>query len=510
MSAEFADQTNNALNQRIARGAAWMVGLRLADRVVGFLSTIVLARLLVPADFGLVTLAVAMVAAVAVFGEFGFELALIQNQKADRRHYDTAWTLGLLRGVVAAIIVALVAEPLAGFFGDPRLRNVILALGLVPLLEGFYNVGTVAFRKDLALNKEFIFRIVPRVAGVAVTIAFALAWRDYWALIIGTMAGTALRLVMSYVMHDYRPRISFAAWRDIIGFSKWQLVTSIAAFANQKADTMIVAKLLDAHALGVFALAIQISEMAAAELIAPIKQALFPGYAKIAHDIPLLRKAFLDVYGILVLIALPAAIGIGLTAEFFVPILLGPRWNETIPLIQILVVSGGLRALSSHVRPVYLALNRPHLGAYATIGRTIVYLPVLALVLLQYGLQGAAIAHAVGHVAVLLGSLYLMRRLLNLTLGDIWRACWRPLAGCGIMIVSVVTLKWLLPETDGILLRQLMYLVLAVVVGSVASIGTVLLLWSICGRPVDSAESHLLSHLLPVLREGRSILGRGF
>src|SRR3546814_18372835 len=81
--------------------------------------------------------------------------------------------------------------------------------------------------------------------------------------------------------------------------------------------------------------------MAAAELIAPIKQVLFPGYARIAHDIALLRKAFIDVYGILVLVALPVAIGIGLTAEYFVPLLLGPNWVQAVPLIESLVISGG-------------------------------------------------------------------------------------------------------------------------------------------------------------------------
>lgn len=495
MSAEFADETSSALNRRIARGAAWMIGLRVADRIVGFLSMVVLARLLVPADFGLVALAMAMVAAVGIFGEFGFELALIQNQKAARSHYDTAWTFGVLRGLLTALTIALVAEPLASFFSDPRLRDVILVLALMPLLEGLYNIGTVAFRKDLTMNKEFIFRIVPRIAGVAVTIALALAWLNYWALIYGTLVSATLRLVMSYAMHSYRPRISVAAWRDIIGFSKWMLVTSIASFANQKVGTLIIAKLLDAHSLGIFSMATQIATMASAELIAPIKQALFPGYAKIAHDIPLLRKAFLDVYGLLVLIALPVAIGIGLTAEFFVPILLGHKWNDTVLLIQILVVSGGLRAMSSHVRPVYLAMNRPHLGAYASIGRMIVYLPLLILVLPRYGIVGAAIAYAIGHVAVFICSLILMHRLLGLTLGDIWSACSRPLVGCALMVLAVFIVKWLQPVVVAGLAAHLILLVMAVAAGAVTYVGTVLLLWCVSGRPARCAEAYLLGYL---------------
>src|SRR3546814_17178622 len=114
----------------------------------------------------------ALVAAVSVFGEFGLELALIQNQKAQRSHYDTAWTLGLLRGLCAAAIIALLAEPLAAFFDDPRLETVVLVLALAPLLEGFYNIGTVAFRTNIPPDQELIFQPLPPLAGVLGTTTF--------------------------------------------------------------------------------------------------------------------------------------------------------------------------------------------------------------------------------------------------------------------------------------------------------------------------------------------------
>ena len=106
-------EEGGSLNRRMTRGAAWMIGLRFAGGIIGFLSTIVLARLLMPSDFGLIALAMAMVAAIGIFGEFGFDSALIQNQKAERRHYDTAWTLSIIRGLLAALIIMLLAEPLA-------------------------------------------------------------------------------------------------------------------------------------------------------------------------------------------------------------------------------------------------------------------------------------------------------------------------------------------------------------------------------------------------------------
>lgn len=508
MPAELHDDQERGLSGRMTRGAAWMIGLRFTDRNLGFLSTIILARLLVPADFGVVVLAMAMIGTIDDLADFGFEQALIQNQKAVRAHYDTAWTFGMVRGAASALVIAALAEPLALFFEDPRLLDVMFTLALVPFLSGFYNIGTVAFRKELTFGKEFVFRIVPRIVGALTTIALAFTFRNYWALVYGTLVGIGTRLVLSYFMHSYRPRISIAALRDIMGFSKWMLVTSIADLASQKFGTLIIAKFLDTASLGIYSMSSQIANIASSELIAPIKQALFPGYARLAHDIALLKKAFLDVYGILVLLALPIAIGIGLTAEFFVPILLGPKWSGAIPLIGILVISGGLRSLSSHVRPVYLALNMPHYGAYAAAGRALVHVPALIFALQYYGIQGAAIAHATGHVAVLLGSLYLMHRLLGVSVGEFLQACWRPLVGCGLMAVAVLLIKWF-PPVEGVGFANLVVLlVLAVSVGILTYIGVVLLLWWLCGRPHNSAESHLLAYLYKALRKLRSTATR--
>jgi lipopolysaccharide exporter len=503
MTADFAGETGSGLNQRIARGAFWMIGLRFADRCIGLLSMIVLARLLVPADFGLVALAMTMVAVIDDLADFGFEMALIQNQGAGRSHYDTAWTCGILRGLVASIVLALLAPTLALFFEEPRLDDVLFALAMAPFLAGFNNIGTVAFRKELTLNKEFVFRIVPRLFGVVITIVFAFVWRNYWALVCGTLGGIASRLLMSYLMHSFRPRLSLGAWREIMGFSKWMLATSIADLVSQRAGTLIIAKMLDAASLGIFSISNQIANMASAELIAPIKQALFPGYAKLAHKPELLKKAFLDVYGILVLIALPAAVGIGLTAQYFVPILLGPKWLDAVPIIEILAISGGLRSLSSHVRPVYLAMNRPHLGALASFSRGIIYVPCLFFALWHYGVVGAAVAHAIGHVGVLLGSLYLMHRLLSLTAGDILAACWRPLVSCGFMIVGVTAVRWFPPPGAQGLAGQIFLLLTAVGTGLVAYGGSILLIWQLCGRPEGSSESRLLTYLAQILGKYR-------
>ena len=177
-----ASKPSGSVGTRMARGAAWMVVLQSADRVLGFLSILVLARLLVPEDFGLVALAMAIVGSLTAFSEFGFDLALIQNQSAQRKHYDTAWTLGLLRGLLLAGLLLLISKPNADLMGDQRLVTLVYVLALVPFIESFINVGIVDFRKDLVFRKEFLYRFSSRLGGVLTTVTLAFFWRDYWAL----------------------------------------------------------------------------------------------------------------------------------------------------------------------------------------------------------------------------------------------------------------------------------------------------------------------------------------
>ena len=131
--------------QRMAKGAVWMVLLKLVERGTGFVSTLFLARLLIPADFGLVAMATSFLAALELLSAFSFDLALIQNQNAERRHYDTAWSFALIFGTANAFLMCAVASTAADFFAEPRVEGLMYALALSPLIGGFDNVRRANF-----------------------------------------------------------------------------------------------------------------------------------------------------------------------------------------------------------------------------------------------------------------------------------------------------------------------------------------------------------------------------
>ena len=140
---------------RMASGAAWMVSFKIIDRVVGIVSTAILARLLVPEDFGLIALAASVIAILELMGAFGLEAALVQRPNATRDHFDAVWTFNAAFGLCLGLVVAAIASPTAQFYGDPRLFSVMLMIGLRHTIGGFENVGIVMFRKELNFEMDF-------------------------------------------------------------------------------------------------------------------------------------------------------------------------------------------------------------------------------------------------------------------------------------------------------------------------------------------------------------------
>ncbi|HEY6260632.1 MAG TPA: oligosaccharide flippase family protein, partial [Nitrospiraceae bacterium] len=170
----------SSIGRQVARGAGWMVMLRMANRVLGVISFCILARILVPEDFGLVALAGSLGGLLEIISEFSVELALIRASQNDRRLYDSAWTIKIVRGLAVSVVLVLLASTIARFFDEPRIEAVVYFLALAGFILSFENIGVVEFRKSLAFEKEFTYLFLGRCISTVVTVVLALMWRNYW------------------------------------------------------------------------------------------------------------------------------------------------------------------------------------------------------------------------------------------------------------------------------------------------------------------------------------------
>ena len=484
----------------MAKGAAWMTSFRIIDQCIGVVSTSILARLLVPADFGLVALATSMIAVLEVLGAFGLETALVQRANVSREHFDSVWTFNLLFGLGLGVIVSALAWPIAFFYGDPRLSSVLLVLALRQMIQGFENVGIVAFRKDLTFDKEFKFRVTKRLATtVLVTLPLAYFLRNFWALLGGSLAGTCIAVVMSYAIHPFRPRFSLAGLRPLMTFSKWLFFTSIVELFYSRSATLIVGRWSGADALGSLSVARDIASMASRDLAAPVNRAVFPGYAKLEGDRTTLRGKFLKVTSILLLFIMPAGTGLCLLAEPIVLLVLGNKWHETVPLVQLLAINGVLTVFLSAAHHLNLAVGMARSTSLVLASHAGITIPLMLWLVPAFGSYGAVVAMLIASIATAPLNIVLLGRAIQFGVREIVDIMWRPLASSLVMsvVVLIIKLYWEIPST---VVGRVAYIATASGIGALVYGSCVFLLRHWRANP-DSAEAWIWIQVTNILND---------
>jgi lipopolysaccharide exporter len=483
----------------IAKGAAWMVLFRLVDRSIGIISTSILARLLLPADFGLVAMAMSIIALIELATAFSFEIALIQKPEPERTHYDTAWTLNIFVAGGGAVLTAALAYPAAAFFGDPRLAPVMFAIGAAWFASGFENVGTVNFRRQMDFAAEFRLMASKRMITFVVTMIAAITLHSYWALVIGMSTGKVAGVALSYLMQPFRPRFSLRRARELFSFSGWMLANNMAAVVASRVPHFAVGRYFGAQSLGAYTVGSEIAQIAHTELIAPINRALFPGYSRLINDPVAFRRTCIDATAVILLIVLPVSIGVAVVAEQIVRVLLGSQWGEAAPIIQILALSGAAMAVSSNNVQVFLALGRPHLFTLVLVTRLVLLAAMMLFLSTRYGVTGLAFAELFASVGSLGMSLPLLFKGLQLRAGEYFASFWRPLIASCVMGAAVHLTNQAagVPET---FLMAVLELLLSVPVGAASYLVSLWLLWWVSGRP-ESVETMLGRRALQMLKK---------
>lgn len=495
------------LKRRMARGAAWMVAFRFVDRGIGLVGTLILARLLVPGDFGLMAMAMTIIAALELLGAYNFETVLIQNRNAERSHYDTAFTLNLLLALLKALLMALLAHPAAVFYGEPRLEAVMLALAAASVLQGLENIGIVDFQKELQFDREFKLSLYRRLAGFAVTMAAAWWLGNYWALIIGIAAMRTVGVALSFGMHSYRPRLTLQRWRELFGYTKWLLLNNVLIFLNNRGADFVIGRVSGTHALGLYSVSYELANLPTTELVHPIQRAVFPGYSQLASDFVKLRVAFLEVIGLMAVLTMPIGLLIGVLAEPMVMALLGPQWREAAPLIQVLALFGVIRALHGPTGAIYLALGRPRLVALLAFVQLVFALGLMTLWVPAMGALGAAWSLLVGAAAALVVNFWLAFRHLSMAPRELIAAIWRPLLAGVVMAACVGALAsgW---DTNASSLASWAELLVLSALGVAIYIPTLLMNWALAGKP-PGAEAVLIGEIRRRLRRDPADLPSG-
>lgn len=471
------------LSGAFVRGALWSIVLRWSLRLIGMLSTLVVARLLTPADYGIVAMATLVMGLVETFLDADATTALLRSPNTDPSFANTAWTLKFLQSLVIALVVGLAAPFAAVYFEEPRLAPVLWTYCIVIVGSGLSSVGPLLARRQLDFYMEVKVALLGRLVVFVVTLALALWWRDYRALIAGAIAGMLAGLVIGYAMHPFRPAPTLSHAREMFGFSQWMLLSGIGLYFARKLDGFVVGRVGTTRDLGVYNLALELGQMITMELGAPLNRALLPVMSTLHGDPARMQATLMKTVAAVNTATLPAGVGLAVVAPLAVPTLLGAQWVAAVPFLALFSLIGAIRFVTGPYYTMLLTLGHSRLLAIMSW----IELAFFALAILWFsgeGVKGIAEARVASTIVIGIGWVAIGTRY-GLTVANLGRAVVRPLVGSVVMALVLLAL----PRTG---LPDLLELLFQIAIGVLVYAAWIMGTWILVGRP-DGIESLALA-----------------
>jgi O-antigen/teichoic acid export membrane protein len=474
------------VGKRLAQGVLWTASTRIVANAIALASTLVLARLLTPTDFGLVAIATTAFVIIGALTEMSLAAALIQHPAPDRTHFDTAFTLNAMRASLIAGILALAAHPIAAFYQDERLVAVIFAFCATTALTGFTNPKLVEFNRQLSFKQDFFASVPPKLIGFIAGLWVAIVYKSYWALVIGSVAGQVTGFVVSYALIPYLPRFSLAHARELFSFSIWLVLSTAISTFSYRSDQLIMGRVLGAHDLGHYDVGNNLARLPVQESTAPIAAVLFPAFSRLQTEPARLRAAFLRAQRLLVAVGLPVGVGFALVAQPLVTLALGPQWGQAAIVVQALSGVLALQSLSAPFSGVAMALKQTRLVFVRDLIFFCIRMPSIVIGLFTGGFVGLVLARCISGVIVVALDLTLVRHAIGAPFLVQIAANWRTFASTAAMAGAVAGLTAL-----GLAQATIPHLALLVLTGAATYALAMLGLWHLTGRPAGPVQEAL-------------------
>jgi PST family polysaccharide transporter len=470
------------LTLKTLRGAGWSVAARTLARVIDLATLLLLARLLTPADFGLTAIAVSLVAIVEMVLEVPLVQALMRLQKIETSHLDTAFTLGLLRGGVIAILMMLAAWPMAHIYDDSRLVLLILVLALGPIARSLYSPTMVHFFRDLDFRVSFIVDFSGKVIAAVLSLATLYAGGGYWALVVNPVVSSLMPTVLSYVLAPYRPRLSLERLRDFSAFTGWFTSSQVLAAFSWQYDRVFLGYNIEKSVLGRYSLASDFAVMPTQSLIGPAMRPVMAAFATMADDRKRLHLSFLKAARLTMFIALPAGIGIALTSEEIVSVFLGSQWSSAAVYLRWLSLAVMFTAYYQPVSSLCIAVDEPNLLLKINAFETAIKIPLMTVAFYTSGLLLMLYARVLAAILHMFVSAIYARGLIGASIPLQLRNLWQVCVSCLVMSAAVLVLQAALQRAE---------------VGSLVA----LIAMTSCGALVYAGSMHLCGFRLRALRQ---------
>ena len=436
------------LRAQVLSGLRWTVSVRLISQLITWAITLVVIRLLTPADYGLVAMATVFISLLAMVSDFGLGSALVQRVTVGDSELSNVFGLVLLVQFTLAALLVASAPLIALFFSEPKLVPIVRVMALQFIVAAFAVVPDALLRRAMEFRKRSIFDLTSVLVGSVMTLLLAVAGAGVWALVAGNLAAVVWRTVglNLFAPSFVRPTLSIAGMWTILQFGGLLTASQVLWFFSVQADVVVAGKWLGKEALGAYSVAMHLASLPNDRISGLINQLAFPAFSRMQHDVAKVVENLLFGVRVLSLGSFPVLWGIASVAPEIVTVFLGPKWNDAVVPLQILALIMPLRLVGSFVPNATLGIGRSDI-IFKNALLAALLMPTAFVIGVNWGLMGLSIAWVI-IVPVLLRNLMRSAAALGLRVSDFLLALARPVLAAGLMYGVVAGTRALLFDTS--------------------------------------------------------------
>lgn len=397
------------------KGVSWLGAFRLFTRLLSFLRTIVIARILSPSQFGVYGIAALALSLVEILTETGINVLLVQNKENISKYISTAWTVSVIRGALISSLIFISSFFVSAFFNSPDALPLLMLVSIVPLIRGFINPSVARFQKNLQFSQEFYYRTGIFLIETIVSIVLIIAMESPIALIYSLIVGAVFEVVMSLLFVKPVPIIEFNKniFKEIITHGKWITGAGIFGYLFQNGDNVVVGRILGTRALGIYDMAYSISTLPLNEISDIVARVTFPIYVRISDDKKRLRRAYIRTILLTAVLVSPILLLFLLFPDQLILLFLGEKWIQAAGVLRVLAVFAMLSTLGSPTGALFYAVKKQQYLTVISIISFVVMIVSIFPLIGQFGLIGAGIAAILGSLATLPFMFYYLIKVLR-------------------------------------------------------------------------------------------------
>ena len=455
---------HDELDTKIMRGSAWALFGFGGTNVLSFVTTIVLARLLVPADFGLVSLTITLLAVAHLAQESGLGAALIVHKGELRRAAASVLVFSPVVAVAMYSALFVLAPLFSDLFHAPRLTAVLRITALVVPLRGLAIMPRALLERSMLFGPIAGMEIAGGLAQAVVAVALAAAGAGVWSLVAGQLAAGFAQLTVAWGFSPLRPSPREAQWatlRELARFGRHVGAANIINYGNSAAEGIVIGRALGTKPLGFYSLASRLAQMPVDVLGNILGRGVYAAMAQVSDDLAGVKRIWLTNLQRVALLTVPSSIGIVFAARPLVEVMLGPSWKPAILPLQILALNGIVQTFSATSGELFQALNRAHYRVYVEVAHFILVVPALILGSQVRGIAGVAAAVVFVNLATGVPVVITSMRLVRASPAELVTSLYRPALGWAVLTAGLaVTLPFVRDHSPPVAL------VCLVVVGS--------------------------------------------